>query len=156
MTPVVPECNNESDRVLYPGQCKNTIITVVIFWKTKNKNHCRFFPWFRFFVNFALHKLFLLGLYAHEVSEERMKNGIPYHKEVLFWYKTFAQRMLDQKKSTIGSAADISEIESMIQLMENEFPAFEISSEEKERWESGPFSGVLGKVSKCGAKDRMI
>ena len=85
-----------------------------------------------------------------------MKNGIPYHKEVLFWYKTFAQRMLDQKKSTSGSAADILEIESMIQLMENEFPAFEISSEEKERWESGPFSGVLGKVSKCGAKDRMI
>ena len=85
-----------------------------------------------------------------------MKNGIPYHKEVLFWYKTFAQRMLDQKKSTIGSAADISEIESMIQLMENEFPAFEISSEEKERWQSGPFSGVLGEVSKCGAKDRII
>ena len=63
--------------------------------------------------------------------------------------------MLDQKKS-IGSAADISEIESMIQLMENEFPAFEISSEEKVRWESGPFSGVLGKVSKCGAKERII
>ena len=60
--------------------------------------------------------------------------------------------MLDQKKSTIGSAADISEIESMIQLMENEFPAFEISSEEKERWESGPFSGVLGRVSKCQLK----
>ena len=114
---------------------------------------------FKFFWPFdktwSLHKFFLLGLYAHEVSEERMKNGIPYHKEVLFWYKTFAQRMLDQNKS-IGSAADISEVESMIQLMENEFPAFEISFEEKERWESGPFSGVLGKVSKCGAKDRII
>ena len=85
-----------------------------------------------------------------------MKNGIPYHKEVLFWYKTFAQRMLDQKKSTIGSAADISEIESMIQLMENEFPAFEISSEEKERWQSGPFSGVLGKVSKCELKQGLL
>ena len=113
MTPVVPECNAESDRVLYPG------------------------------------------LYAHEVSEDRKKNGIPYHKEVLFWYKNFAHSMLKRKsvkifdlKNLKSTAADIAEIELLINLIENEFPPFEVTLKEKELWQSGPFSGVLGKSSK--------
>ena len=77
-----------------------------------------------------------------------MKNGIPYHKEVLFWYMTFAQTMLDQKKQIGASKNDISEIESMITLMENEFPKFEITPEEENHWNS-TMSGVLGRVSRC-------
>ena len=106
-TPLVPECLEESDRVLYPG------------------------------------------LYAHEISEDRKKNGIPYHKEVLFWYKSFAngmkERIVHLQKNT---DAIISEsIENLIKLIAIDFPPYEITIEEKDHWQSGLFSGVLGQSS---------
>ena len=79
------------------------------------------------------------GLYAHEVSEERLKNGIPYHKEVLFWYKCFA----DQMKSHPNHQED--EVKTLISLI-NEFPSYDITEEEQKQWQS-LLSGVLGNSS---------
>ena len=113
-TPVVPECKDESDRVLYPG------------------------------------------LYAHEVSQERNKNGIPYHKEVLFWYSEFAQQMKKHPyviKEGTGEAVDC-----LIKLTKSGFPSYEIKEEEKMKW-SKMLSGVLGQSSMShggGLKDQSM
>ena len=110
-TPPVPECSQESDRVLYPG------------------------------------------LYAHEVSENRKKHGIPYHKEVLHWYKSFAnlikERNLEQDRIGLDIISDqkIKSTEYLINLIETEFPTYELTNEEKSHWQSGVFSGVLGQSS---------
>ena len=97
-TPPVPECKDESDRVLYPG------------------------------------------LYAHEVTQERLKNGIPYHKEVLFWYKCFAYAMKEKLKDKEA------QIKTLIDIIETEFPTYDITQEEQDHWQSGLFSGVLGNM----------
>ena len=108
-TPPVPECKDESDRVLYPG------------------------------------------LYAHEVTQERLKNGIPYHKEVLFWYKCFAYAM----KEKLEDKEDY--IKTLIDIIETEFPSYEITHEEQDHWKSGVFSGVLGnKLQKSVTVDLLI
>ena len=79
------------------------------------------------------------GLYAHEVSQDRLKNGIPYHKEVLFWYKCFAHEMKSHAKS------NQDEVQTLIQLV-NDFPSYDITEDEQKQWQSG-FSGVLGRSS---------
>ena len=80
-------------------------------------------------------------MYAHEVTQERLQNGIPYHKEVLFWYKCFAQAMKDKLTD------QESNINELIDIIDNEFPAYEISEMEQNNWQSGVFSGVLGQSS---------
>ena len=111
-TPVVPECKEESDRVLYPG------------------------------------------LYAHEVTLERKKNGIPYHKEVLFWFTKFAHQM--KKNPSVLRNSD-EDIDYLINLIASDFPRYDIEPEEKHNWDSetGVFSGVLGQSSMShGLKDQ--
>ena len=107
-TPPVPECKDESDRVLYPG------------------------------------------LYAHEVTQERLKNGIPYHKEVLFWYKCFAYSMKEKLKDKEV------QIKTLIDIIETEFPAYEITQEEQDHWQSGLFSGVLGNMFQKSITDLFL
>ena len=108
-TPLVPECSQESDRVLYPG------------------------------------------LYAHEVSDDRKNHGIPYHKEVLHWYKSFAnfikERNLEQDRIGVDTSDKNIHTEYLIKLIETEFPTYELTDEEKNHWQSGVFSGVLGQSS---------
>ena len=82
-------------------------------------------------------------MYAHEVTKERQENGIPYHKEVLFWFQSFAQSILAEKK-TAGPGTDMRDVEFLINLINLVFPPFEVTSEEKRLWTSGPFSGQLG------------
>jgi hypothetical protein len=101
-TPAVPECKEESDRVLYPG------------------------------------------LYAHEVSQDRSKNGIPYHKEVLFWYTEFAKQM--KTHSYVQKEGTEEHVNYLISLTESEFPSYEVKPEEKIKWGT-LLSGVLGQSS---------
>ena len=79
-TQAVPDCKEESDRVLYPG------------------------------------------LYAHEVSEDRKKKGIPYHKEVLFWYTEFAKEI--KKHSYVQKEGTEEHVDYLISLTESEFPSY--------------------------------
>ena len=98
----MPECRDESDRVLYPG------------------------------------------LYAHEMSQERKKNGIPYHKEVLFWYTEFANQM--KNHSYVRKQGSQGDVDYLINLAKDRFPSYHITSEEKAKWEK-MLSGVLGQSS---------
>ena len=82
-------------------------------------------------------------MYAHEVTRERQENGIPYHKEVLFWFQSFAQSILAEEK-TAGPGTDMRDVEFLINLINLVFPPFEVTSEEKRLWTSGLFSGQLG------------
>ena len=101
-TPAVPECKEESDRVLYPG------------------------------------------LYAHEVSQHRTKNGIPYHKEVLFWYSEFAKQM--KNHPYVEKEGTEEHVNYLITLTESEFPSYEVKPEENIKW-GKLLSGVLGQSS---------
>ena len=101
-TPIVPECREESERVLYPG------------------------------------------LYAHEMSQERKKNGILYHKEVLFWYTEFANQM--KSHSYVKKQGTEKHVEYLINLAKYKFPSYQITPEEKVKWEK-MLSGVLGQSS---------
>ena len=101
-TPAVPECHEESDRVLYPG------------------------------------------LYAHEVSQDRTKNGIPYHKEVLFWYTQFAETM--KKHPYVIREGTAEHAEYLINLIKSEFPSYDVQPTEKIKW-GALLSGVLGQSS---------
>ena len=109
-TPSVPECKEESERVLYPG------------------------------------------LYAHEVSEDRTRNGIPYHKEVLFWFKKFAEGM--EKHSYVQQNGTEEHVHYLVNLIKLGFPSYETNLEEKGHWEK-MMSGVLGQSSMShGLKDQ--
>merc|ERR1712176_869758 len=36
------------------------------------------------------------GLYAYETTQRRIRNGIPYHPEVIFWYQSIAEVLRHQ------------------------------------------------------------
>ena len=98
----MPECSDESDRVLYPG------------------------------------------LYAHEMTQERSRRGIPYHKEVLFWYTEFANQM--KNHSYVQKQGTQNEVDYLLNLSESKFPSYQITPEEKMKWQK-MLSGVLGQSS---------
>ena len=112
-TPAVPECRDESDRVLYPG------------------------------------------LYAHEMCQERTKNGIPYHKEVLFWYTEFANQM--KTHSYVQKEGTEKDVDCLINLANTKFPSYQVKPEEKIKWKK-MLSGVLGQssMSHGGLKDQSM
>ena len=84
------------------------------------------------------------GLYAHEVSQDRKKNGIPYHKEVLFWYTEFAKQM--KVHHYVQKQGTAEHVDYLINLTESEFPSYEVKPEEKIKW-GKLLSGVLGQSS---------
>ena len=69
------------------------------------------------------------------------------------WYKSFAnlieERNLEQDRIGVDIISDqkIKSTEYLINLIETEFPTYELTNEEKSHWQSGVFSGVLGQSS---------
>ena len=78
------------------------------------------------------------------MSEERNRNGIPYHKEVLFWYTEFANQM--KNNSYVQQQGTEKDVDYLMQLAKSKFPSYQIKLEEKIRWEK-MLSGVLGQSS---------